>query len=76
MPVTERSKKLIKENEKATENLVKALETGKAVHVIYAQIENKQVEKQNLEAELVKEKILNPKLEFSRVKFFFGHFRK
>ena len=71
-----RLKKLIKENEKATENLVKALEAGKAVDIISAQIEKRQLEKQNLEAELAKEKILNPKLEFEQVKFFFERFRK
>ena len=70
-----RLKKLIKENEQATANLIKALETGKAVDVISAQIEKRQVEKQNLEAELAKEKILNPKLEFSQVKFFFDMFK-
>ena len=70
-----RLKKLIKENEKATENLVKALEAGKAVDIISAQIEKRQIEKQNLEAELAKEKILNPKLEFAQVKFFFDRFK-
>ena len=34
------------------------------------------IEKQNLEVELAKERILNPKLEFAQVKFFFKHFRK
>ena len=70
-----RVKKLIKENEKATENLVKALEAGKAVDIISAQIEKRQIEKQNLEAKLAKEKILNPKLEFAQVKFFFDRFK-
>ena len=70
-----RLKKLIKENEQATANLIKALETGKAVDIISAQIEKRQVEKQNLEAELAKEKILNPKLEFAQVKFFFDRFK-
>ena len=71
-----RLKKLIKENEKTTENLVKALKAGKTIDVISAQIEKRQTEKQNLEAELAKEKILNPKLEFAQVKFFFERFRK
>ena len=64
-----RLKKLIKENEQATANLVKTLEAGKAVDIISDQIEKRQAEKQNLEAELAKEKILNPKLEFVQVNF-------
>jgi hypothetical protein len=65
-----RLKKLIKENESATENLIKVLELGKAVDIISAQIEKRQLEKQNLEAELAREKILKPKLKFEQVKFF------
>ena len=69
-----RLRKLLKENETATENLIKAIETGKAVDVISAQIEKRQLEKQNLEAQIAKEKILKPKLQFEQVKFFFQKF--
>jgi len=71
-----RLKKLIKENEKATENLIKALESGKAVDIISAQIEKIQKEKQNLEAQIAREKILKPKLQFDQVRFFFEKFIK
>ncbi|MDR1627195.1 MAG: hypothetical protein LBR79_00285 [Oscillospiraceae bacterium] len=47
-----RLKKLVKENETATENLIKALEAGKAVDIISAQIEKRQTEKQNLEGQI------------------------
>ncbi len=69
-----RLKKLVKENETATQNLIKALEVGKAVDIISAQIEKRQLEKQNLEAQMAREKILRPKLQFEQVKFFFKKF--
>ena len=53
-----RLRKLVKENEVATENLIKAIEAGKAVDIISAQIEKRQLEKQNLEAQIAREKIL------------------
>ena len=71
-----RLRKLVKENEVATENLIKAIEAGKAVDIISAQIEKRQLEKQNLEAQIAREKILKPKLEFEEVKFFFEKFIK
>lgn len=71
-----RLRKLIKENETATENLIKAIETGKAVDIISSQIEKRQLEKKNLEAQIAREKILKPKLEFEQVKFFFQKFIK
>lgn len=74
--ILKRLRKLVKENETATENLIKAIEAGKAVDIISAQIEKRQLEKQNLEAQIAREKILNPKLEFEQVKFFFQKFLK
>ena len=59
-----------------SENLITAIEAGKAVDIISAQIEKRQLEKQNLEAQIAREKILNPKLEFEQVKFFFQKFLK
>lgn len=67
-------KKKIKENEVATNNLIKALESGKAVDIISAQIEKRQLEKQNLEVQIAREKILRPKLEIKQVRFFFKRF--
>ena len=69
-----RLRRLVKENEVATENLIKAIEAGKAVDIISAQIEKRQLEKKNLEAQIAREKILKPKLEFEEVKFFFEKF--
>ena len=68
--------KLIKENEAATENLIKALESGKAADVISAQIEKRQLEKADLETQLAKEKIQAPLLKYDQVKFFFERFAK
>ena len=68
--------KLIRENETATANLVKALEAGKAVDVISAQIEKRQTEKADLEAQLAKERIQRPELKYDQLKFFFERFAK
>jgi len=70
-----RLKKLIKKNETATANLIKAIEAGKAVDVLSTQIEKRQSEKADLEAELAKEKMIRPILTFDEVKFFFEKFK-
>ena len=71
-----RLRKLLKENETATENLIKAIEAGKAATIISSQIEKRQLEKKNLEAQIAREKILKTKLQFEQVKFFFQKFIK
>ena len=68
--------KQIRENETATTNLVKALEAGKAADIISAQIEKRQQEKADLEAQLAKEKIQRPTLKYEQLKFFFEKFTK
>ncbi len=68
--------KLIRKNETATANLIKALETGKAADIISAQIEKRQSEKADLEAQLAMEKIQRPALKYEQVKFFFERFTK
>ena len=70
-----RLKKFLKENEEATANLIKAIETGKAVDVISAQIEKRQAEKADLETQLAREKMIRPVLTYDEVKFFFEKFR-
>ena len=70
-----RLKKLLNENETATANLVKAIESGKAVDVLSAQIEKRQAERTDLEIELAKEKMVRPVLAFDEVKFFFEKFK-
>ena len=71
-----RISKLIRDNEKGTANLVKALEAGKAADVISAQIEKRQQEKADLEAQLAMEKIQRPVLKYDQLKFFFERFTK
>lgn len=65
-----RINKQLKENEVATNNLIKALESGKAVDIIAAQIEKRQAERLDLEAQLAQEKMMSPDLTFEQVKFF------
>ena len=70
-----RLKKLLKENEKATDNLVKAIEVGKAVDLFSAQIEKRQTEHADLKTQLAREKLIHPTLTFEEVKFFFEKFK-
>ena len=72
---TKRLNRLLKENAEATANLVKAIEVGKAVEVLSAQIETRQAEKADLEAQLAKEKMLRPTLTYDEVRFFFEKFK-
>lgn len=71
-----RLNKLIRENETATANLIKALEADKAVDVISAQIEKRQAEKADLEAQLAREKIQTPLLKYEQIRYFFERFTK
>ena len=73
--IIKRLKKQIKENETATENLIKAIETGKAVDVISAQIEKRQSERNDLESQLAYEKLIHPVLKYEELKFFFERFK-
>ena len=70
-----RLNKLLRENETATANLVKAIEAGKAVDVLSAQIEKRQLERSDLEIQLAQEKMIRPVLTYSDVKFFFENFK-
>ena len=70
-----RLKRLLKENEEATANLVKAIEQGKAIDVLSAQIEKRQAEKADFETQIAREKMINPILTFDEVKFFFEKFK-
>ncbi len=71
-----RIKKQLRENEVATENLIKAIEKGTAVELISTQIEKRQQEKLLLETEFAKEKILSPNLTFEQVKFYFDKYKQ
>ena len=70
-----RIKKLIKENEDATANLIKAIESGKAVDIFSAQIEKRQAEHIDLEIQLAHENLIRPVLTFEEVQFFFDRFK-
>ena len=70
-----RLRRLLKENETATANLIKAIEAGKAVDILSSQIEKRQLEKTDLETQIAKEKLINPVLAFDEVKFFFEKFK-
>ena len=70
-----RLKKLLKENEVATVNLINAIESGKAVDVLSAQIEKRQAERADLEIQLAREKMVRPILSYNDVKFFFEKFK-
>ena len=71
-----RISKQIRENEKATANLVKALEVGKAAEIISAQIEKRQQEKADLNTQLAVEKMQSPLLKYEQIRFFFERFTK
>ena len=66
---------MLVENEEATENLIKAIESGKAVDVLTSQIEKRQNERADLEAQLAQEKMIKPILTYEEVKFFFEKFK-
>ena len=70
-----RLKRLLAENEEATANLVKAIETGKAVDVLTVQIEKRQQERAGLETQLAQEKMIKPILTYDEVRFFFEKFK-
>ena len=70
-----RLNKLLRENEEATANLVRAIEQGQAVDVLSAQIEKRQRERSDLEIQLAQEKMIRPILSYSDVKFFFEKFK-
>jgi predicted SnoaL-like aldol condensation-catalyzing enzyme len=74
--VIKRLNSLLKENEIATANLVKAIETGKAVDIVTAQIEKRQIERSDLEAQLATELMIRPVLSYNDIKFFFDKLRK
>ena len=69
-----RLQRLLRENESATANLVKAIEAGKAVDVISAQIEKRQLEHADLERQISKEQMSYPEVTLSQVRFFLTQF--
>ena len=74
--IVKRLKTLLRENEEATANLVKAIEKGTAVDLLSAQIDKRQSEKADLEVQLAQEKMIRPVLSYDDVRFFFGRFKR
>ena len=72
---TSRIQKAIKENEKAIENLFKALESGQITDVITERIMQKQQERKELERQLLAETTSRPKPTLNEVRFFLSQFK-
>ena len=68
--------KLLKENEQATENLFKALESGQIVDVIAERISQKKQERNELERLILEETSAHPLPTVNEVRFFLNQFRK
>lgn len=71
-----RLRKLLKENEQATENLFKALESGQIVDVIAERIAQKKQEHNELERLILEETSAHPLPTVNEVRFFLNQFRK
>ena len=71
-----RLQKLIEENEKATENLLKALESGQAVDIIADRITQKKKEHDELSLQLLLENSQHPTPSVKEIRFFLNQFRR
>ena len=71
-----RLQKLLKENERATENLLKALESGQIIDVIAERISQKKREHSELEHQILVETTAHPTPTVDEVRFFLNQFRK
>ena len=71
-----RFQKLLKENEKATGNLLKALESGQAVEIIAERIAQKKKEHEELEWQLRCDAARHPMPSAREIRFFLNQFRK
>lgn len=73
---SKRLQKLLKENEKAMESLLKVLESGQIVDVITERIAQKKREHYALEQQLQLESVQHPMPTIRDVRFFLNQFRK
>lgn len=71
-----RLQKLLKENEKATESLFKALESGQIVDIITDRIAQKKKEHDEIERQIILEDVQHPSPTIKDVRFFLNQFRK
>lgn len=70
-----RLEKLLKDNEKAVDNLLRALETGAAAEQITARIQEKNAERVELEKQLAAENTMHVGITVPQVKFFLTQIR-
>lgn len=71
-----RLKKLLKENERATENLLKALESGQLIDILAECISQKKKGHDDLERQIFMEKTSNTVPTVNEIRFFLNQFRK
>lgn len=71
-----RLQKLLAENEKAMENLLKALESGQAIDIITERITQKKKERDELSTQLLLETAQHPVPTTKEIRFFLNQFRK
>lgn len=71
-----RLKRLLKENERATENLLKALESGQLIDILAERISQKKKEHDDLERQIFMEKTSNTVPTVNEIRFFLNQFRK
>jgi hypothetical protein len=69
-------KRKLKENAKATANLIKAIESGKHIDILADQITKRKEEKENLEKMIALEKMAIDEIDEHEVKFFLQHLKK
>ena len=75
-PELKHLKRLLRENGKATVNLIKAIENGQAIDVLAGQTEKRKAEKKSLEEQLEADSMQYPKPTVNAVRFFMERFKK
>ena len=71
-----RLNKLLKENEQATENLLKVLDNGQIADIIVDRISQKKKEHVELEQQKIMEEVKYPMLTNQEIRFFLSQFKK
>ena len=70
-----RLEKLIRDNKKAVDNLLRAIETGAAAETLAARIQEKNVERAEIEKQLASENMMLVSITVPQVKFFLTQIR-
>jgi site-specific DNA recombinase len=71
-----RLKRLLNDNGKATENLLKALESGQIIDVLTERISQKQKERADLEHQIMVEETQHPAPTINEIRFFLSQFKR